>query len=150
MTLSWDQSPASNPGYKIYYGPASGDYTNSVWVGSATSGTVDNLDSNGTYYFAVTTFDSSGNESAPSSEVAYTFTNGKPAQVQAVPISGFTMTRRGVSFWPNGSNGVQYVIQASSNLVNWISLATNTAPFSFVDGNSSQYKQRFYRAIQAQ
>jgi len=158
VTLSWDAANVSSPSYKIYYGGASGVYTNAVWIGSATSGTIDNLNSNGSYYFAVTTFDSSGHESSVSSEVAYTnavatnsvVTNAVTTPVQTIPIANAAMTRRGYSFWPQGSNGVKYIVQASSNLVNWVSLSTNIAPFTFVDSNSSQFKQRYYRTIQAQ
>ena len=46
-----------------------------------------------------------------------------------------------------GRAGYQYVVQASTNLVNWVCIATNTAPFDFVDLDSSQFSQRFYRAF---
>lgn len=49
-------------GYKIYYGPASFYYTNAVDVGNVTSYTIDQL-SKGIYYFTVTTYDASKNES---------------------------------------------------------------------------------------
>lgn len=163
VTLSWDPSNVSGASYKVYYGGASGVYTNALWIGSNTNGTIDNLNTNGTYYFSVTTFDASGHESSYSSEVNYTFASSsqtnqttqtnqvtQPPPVNAVPINGFTMTRRGPSFWPQGASGVQYIVQASSNLVNWVSLQTNTAPFTYVDTNSSQFNQRFYRVIQAQ
>jgi uncharacterized repeat protein (TIGR01451 family) len=39
------------------------------------------------------------------------------------------------------------VIQASTNLVNWVNLSTNTPPFSFTDTVSSAYKYRFYRGV---
>src|SRR5258708_38658162 len=38
-----------------------------------------------------------------------------------------------------------YVIQASTNLVQWRSLQTNPSPFSFLDTNASQFPRRFYR-----
>jgi hypothetical protein len=41
----------------------------------------------------------------------------------------------------------QYVIEASEDMVKWIPATTNTAPFTFVDGDSGQFKQRFYRAV---
>ena len=47
----------------------------------------------------------------------------------------------------NGGAGCNYVVQVSSNLVDWASIETNTAPFTFVDVNASQFRQRFYRAI---
>jgi hypothetical protein len=52
-------------------------------------------------------------------------------------------------FTVTGSAGSNYVVQASTNLStsNWASLRTNSSPFSFVETNSSQYLQRFYRAV---
>jgi hypothetical protein len=42
-----------------------------------------------------------------------------------------------------------YIIQATTNLsaTNWVSLATNTAPFIFTDPNAANYPTRFYRAV---
>jgi hypothetical protein len=59
---------------------------------------------------------------------------------------------------PNYSNGqftltvtgtpeTNYVVQASSNLADWVSIQTNASPFTFVDTNAGQFNQRFYRAI---
>jgi hypothetical protein len=39
------------------------------------------------------------------------------------------------------------VVQASTNLINWVPLQTNTAPFTFVDANAGNFRQRFYRSI---
>jgi hypothetical protein len=50
----------------------------------------------------------------------------------------------------NGTTGYTYVVQASTDMVNWTSVQTNTAPFTFVDTNASQFKQRFYRSFYIQ
>jgi len=50
-----------------------------------------------------------------------------------------------------GSLGSNYVLQASTNLVNWIPLVTNPATtnlLNFIDPHSSNYPNRFYRALQ--
>jgi len=47
----------------------------------------------------------------------------------------------------NGTTGCTYVVQASTDMVNWTSVQTNTAPFTFVETNASQFKQRFYRSF---
>ena len=39
------------------------------------------------------------------------------------------------------------IIQASTNLVNWVPVYTNTPPFTFTDTNASSYPYRFYRAV---
>ena len=44
----------------------------------------------------------------------------------------------------SGVSGYRYVVQASANLVNWVPLQTNTAPFIFVDIKASQFGRRFY------
>ena len=50
----------------------------------------------------------------------------------------------------NGPLGPTYVVQASSNLVNWVSFLTNTpsvVPFPVVDTNAGNFTHRFYRAF---
>lgn len=51
------------------------------------------------------------------------------------------------AFAMSGATGLKYVIQASTNLVNWVPLQTNTAPFTFVDTNAGSFRQRFYRSV---
>ncbi len=48
-----------------------------------------------------------------------------------------------------GSPGFAYVIQANTNLVGgaWLSLFTNTSPFTFTDSSAANHSRRFYRAI---
>jgi len=46
-----------------------------------------------------------------------------------------------------GTSGYKYVVEASTDLVNWVPVQTNTAPFTFVDTNASQFSQRFYRSV---
>jgi hypothetical protein len=74
-TLAWN-APTTNTdgtlltdlaGYKIYYGTSSGNYTSVIDAGNATTYTITNL-SPGAYYFAVTSYDISGIESAYSGE----------------------------------------------------------------------------------
>jgi hypothetical protein len=46
-----------------------------------------------------------------------------------------------------GVTGLKFVVQASTNLINWVPVQTNTAPFTFVDVNAAKYRQRFYRSV---
>ena len=72
VTLSWSSNTEPDlGGYKVYYGAASHTYGNPVVIGLQTSYTVTGL-SNGTYYFSVTAYDTSGNESGFSNEVSKT------------------------------------------------------------------------------
>lgn len=81
VTVNW-QPPTENTdgsaltnlsGYHIHYGTKPGDYTQTIAVSNPglASYVVDNL-SPGTYYFTVAAVNSSGTESALSSEVAAT------------------------------------------------------------------------------
>jgi hypothetical protein len=50
-------------------------------------------------------------------------------------------------FTVNGVPGLTYVVEASTNLLDWEAVATNTPPFVFVDQTASDCSQRFYRAV---
>ena len=72
VPLAW--SPNTGPavaGFRIYYGPASHTYTNSIAVGNVTATTIRGLVEGATYFFAATTYDNAGRESAFSDEVTY-------------------------------------------------------------------------------
>ena len=58
-------------GYRVYDGPAPGDYEMVTDVGTVTEVTLEDLDP-GTYYVAVAAVDYFGNESALSSEIVVT------------------------------------------------------------------------------
>ena len=46
-----------------------------------------------------------------------------------------------------GVPGFNYAVQGSTNLIDWVSLFTNTSPFSFTDANATNAPQQFYRAM---
>ena len=71
--VPWPGIQARNPivaGFNIYYGGASGVYTNMIRC-RPSSLTIPNLVIGATYYFAATTYSAAGAESALSGEVAY-------------------------------------------------------------------------------
>lgn len=74
----------------------------------------------------------------------------EPTSTPAVltPVSGGVNGQ--FSFTVSGTDGAQYVVQATTDLANWTSLQTNTAPFTFVDTAAGNYGKRFYRATSAQ
>jgi len=142
VTLAWNASADPQvAGYKIYSGPASHSYASVLMVGNTTNATVTGLVPGATYYFAATTVDRSGAESGYSNETQYT--------VPVTPAALTTATLSGGQFSVNvsGDASQQYVVQASTDLVNWVSLQTNTAPFTFTDPNAAAFSQRFYRAL---
>lgn len=73
-TLSWGlNSEPDLSGYKVYVGTGSGvyDYPGSPFTtGRVTTYTVSNLPRGNTYYFSISAYDSTGNESARSGEVS--------------------------------------------------------------------------------
>lgn len=72
--LSWDLGSESNlAGYKIYVGTASGTYSypgSPFTIGKLNTYTISNLPTGQSYFFAVSAFDTSGNNSALSAEVS--------------------------------------------------------------------------------
>lgn len=77
VTLAWDppETPSGEvAGYRICWGTASGDYTESLELGPVTEVTVTDLTPGVTYYFATRTLGADGRESAPSNEVVFTAT----------------------------------------------------------------------------
>ena len=77
VTLAWD-TPTTNAdgtpltdlaGYKVYHGTSSGNYSQYIDVGNVLNYMVSNLKNGVVYYFAVTAYDTSGNESDYSNEV---------------------------------------------------------------------------------
>lgn len=81
--LTWDQSTESDlAGYKVYMGTSSGQYGPPVDVGltatpQAPRHVIEPL-SDGDYFFAVTAYDQSGNESGFSNEVDKTIDSTPP------------------------------------------------------------------------
>lgn len=79
INLSWDASPSDNViGYKVYYsqsqdslasGSGADEGVSPVDVGDILSAPLSNLDDDAIYYFAVTAYDSDGNESTYSNIV---------------------------------------------------------------------------------
>ena len=86
ITLTWTKSvDADVAGYKVYYGTSSHNYINTILVGNSTSYTTPTLAEGVTYFFAVTAYDTSNNESAHSSEVNV-LVPAKDTTPPAVPI----------------------------------------------------------------
>jgi hypothetical protein len=153
VTLAWKASTdPSVAGYNIYYGGASGAYTNEICAGNATNATISGLVQGTTYYFAATTYAASGMESPFSSEASYLVptnvpivnlsktytavvctnlfrfrTNTLPSGRQIVtplpPIyTNFVFTGFWIYYPPSGV----WTLQSSSNLLTWFDYATGT------------------------
>ncbi len=144
ITLAWNQSP--DPivvGYNIYYGGASGVYTNKVSTGNTTSVTIPDLIPGNTYYFVATTYTVTDMESMLSSEVAY---------MVPTPARGMTsqvLPGRQVALTLTGPVGHAYDILATQDLKTWTLIGTVTigamGTVNFTDPNAASYSRRFYR-----
>jgi hypothetical protein len=66
-------------------------------------------------------------------------------------LTGMTLSNGVPQFVLNGPVGSNYVIQSSSNLVNWLALSANTIPAGgavpIVDPSMTNQPRRFYRAL---
>jgi hypothetical protein len=144
VTLAWN--PSTDPsvaGYNVYYGGASGNYTNKISVGLATSDATSGLLVGVTYYFAATTYNTSGMESLFSGEVLYTVpTQPQRVQVRAMPAGQFALT-------VTGTVGHTYNLQATQDFKTWTIIGTVTVGASgtlnFTDTNAASFTRRFYR-----
>lgn len=99
VDLAWNPNTESDlAGYKVYYGPTTGNYdnVNDVGdVGSETTYTIKDLVEGQTYYIAVTAYDTSNNESGYSVEVVYAV----PVQFALKIPSGVTVTGKLTLQW---------------------------------------------------
>jgi hypothetical protein len=72
VTLAWDPNPEpAVQGYRVYYGKASGYYTNVVDAGNRTEYVIQGLEAGTTYFFACTAYSATGDESNFSGEIVY-------------------------------------------------------------------------------
>ena len=124
ITLAWDPSNApSVAGYNLYYGSACRSYTNQVPAGAATAASATDLCAGKTYYFAVTAYDASGQESPYSAEVSYAVPEPSPsptidpiADIAISENAGFqTIALSGISAASTNESDTAIVTAASSN-----------------------------------
>jgi len=88
--LTW--APNTEPdlaGYNLHYGTVSGTYSVVANAGNATTYTVTGLGV-GIYYFAVTAYDTSGNESGVSNEVSKSVVDTTPPVISAITAGAIT------------------------------------------------------------
>ncbi len=147
VKLAWDRSPSLGvTGYRIYYGPASGNYTNSVMAGNVTSNSITGLAGGGMYFFTVVAYDASGVESLPSNEIIFV------PGIATLRIS-IAANRRAV-LTVFGPVGRTYEIQAAQTFGTWTVIGTRTigtnGSFSFTDTNAPGFPRRFYRTRDTQ
>jgi hypothetical protein len=143
VILSWTPSiDAGVAGYQIFSGSAPGNYSLSQNLGLVNRLVFTGLTPGSTSYFAIKEYDTAWNESDISAEISWQ--NPVPP---AAPAALGAPVRAGkqFSFTVSGPTNTPSVVQASTDLVNWVSVQTNTAPFTFVDTNAASFSKRYYR-----
>jgi hypothetical protein len=146
VSLAWSQSSDTNVvGYNVYYGTASGVYTNNVTVGNSPNATISNLVPGITYYFAAAAFDALGNQGALSNETQFIVPGLLTLSAGANP--GDPMVIK----FPVAPNH-WYEVQASVDLNSWTTLwqtdvATSNDWVQFSDPDASLFPSRFYRLV---
>ncbi len=124
VTLAWNASSGSDvSGYRIYYGTSSGNYTNNTNVGRYTSCTISSLDTNRTYYFAATAYNSSGQESAFSNQVSKYVPQDSTSTTSTTSGSAATLDNGGSGTSSTGT----WVTSGGSNPYGQNSLYSKTA-----------------------
>ncbi len=131
VMLTWTPSASPNVvGYNIYYGTASGNYTTEVSIGALTNLTVSGLAFGGTYYFAAAAVNSSGVQSALSTQTSYTV----PEPIPSISITNVTS---GMSV----TNGTLKMMGLASDTVGVANVycSLNGAPYTAVAPVGSQW-----------
>jgi hypothetical protein len=143
VTLTWDPNLESDvAGYNVYYGTSSGQYTERLDVGQSTTATIIDLPSGRCVFFAVTAYNTAGVESDFSEEVCNS----------TLHFTSYSMAEKGGDFFCNmsGNIGQAFVIETTTNLVDWTAVATNillnSSTSLCMTGNVSSSGMRFYRA----
>ncbi len=154
VILSWvppqtnsDGSPLTDlAGYNVYYGATPGSYSDNIDVGNVTTYQVGNLTEGLTYYFTVTAYDTSGNESALSEEVSVTIaTTPLPEPEITVTDSAAPADDLHILFGIlEVSSSSDQTVTVTNNgdadlVIGSIALANPlTDPFSIIDDNCTQ------------
>lgn len=134
-------------GYNIYYGTSSRHYTNVIFVGgNTTTMEINGLDADTTYFLAVTTVDSGGNESSFSTETY--FATPAPPVLSALPYTDnygnpyveITSTQIITRDWE---------LDYTFDLVNWgvYDFGYESVADDFVPTNLDYYPLMFFRII---
>ncbi len=144
VALAWDRSASAEvTGYRVYYGAASGIYTNSTVVGNVSTNSVSGLAPGAAYFFAITAYNAAGLESPFSNEITYTVPTGAPTVQIRLALN------RQVILTVNGQSGHTYEIQATSALPTWTPIGTVTlgpsGAIDFLDPSAANFPNRFYR-----
>ena len=109
VVLQWDANSETDlAGYRVYYGTSSRSYGSPIDVGNTTTYTVSNLAA-GTYYFAVTAYNTSNAESGYSNEVWTTIqgSDTTPPVISGVSAGPITSSAATIAWTTNETADTQ-------------------------------------------
>jgi len=113
VTLAWDASPSPQViGYRVHYGTHSGNYSQLLDVGNQTQADVPNLVDGTTYFFTITAYTATGDESAPTDELVHTVSAGVLVNISARASVGTGNDVVIAGFIVGGSSRKTFVIRA--------------------------------------
>jgi pectate lyase len=138
VTFTVVASGSANLFYQWYFN------TNTILSGATNSAlTLNNVLAMNAGTYSVIVSNSAG--SVTSTGAVLTVSSGTHPQPQT---SNLVFSNGVFSLTVSGDSGVDYIVQGSTNLVNWDNLYTNhspTPPFNWSDSSASNFVQRFYR-----
>ena len=126
-TLQWAANSESDlAGYKVYQGTTAGSYGPSIDVKNGTTYRPSNLQAGLTYFFAITAYDTSGNESPPSEEVRKYIADSSTVSDSGTfpppiltPVPGATLTSSTVTFIGGQTSvGLEYRLWVGTSVGN--------------------------------
>jgi hypothetical protein len=83
---------------------------------------------------------------SPSLAIAQSNTHAMVRPTQAVLVPAY-FAHGQFALTISGATNVQCVLQASTNLLDWIPVQTNISPYTYLETNAGQFSQRYYRTI---
>ena len=128
LTATWDANTESDlAGYRVHYGPGSGNYTTVKDVGNQTVYVADNLPAGEEYYFAISAYDRFGNESELSTEVSAVVPDSS-LQVDIEYVNGDVLLN-----WDSIFTADSYEIYRSSTAYEYSAALQNVSETTFTD-----------------
>jgi hypothetical protein len=125
LNVTWSANNETDlAGYQVYYGLQSKTYGTLVDVGKATGYQITNVQSGSTYYIAVTAYDTSGNESAKSSEISkYISAQTQQSVITLLsPVNGSTVSTSPTFKWSGQGYSKYSVLISINNGRSWFTI----------------------------